>query len=91
MRGDGSIEERLNIVYNAMKHVEDRIGTADVLAGELTPVWLSNRGIECVGTHLAFEETATVLEALAQWAEIVVEPRRLKEKLEQESPLLPGG
>lgn len=46
-KGDGSIEERLNIIYNASKHQ---------LAEHELPVWFTNENIACTQASLTFIE-----------------------------------
>jgi hypothetical protein len=41
-RGEGSVEERLNNLYNSMKHAESRISSGQIPEGALVPVWLIN-------------------------------------------------
>jgi len=45
--GDGSFEERLNLLYNASKHQ---------LAGSELPVWFTNEGLSCSQASVTFEE-----------------------------------
>lgn len=45
--GDGSFEERLNLIYNASKH--------EIAKSEL-PVWFTNEGLECARAALTFDE-----------------------------------
>lgn len=45
--GDGSFEERLNLVYNASKHQ---------LAKKELPVWFTNEGLACTDAVLTFVE-----------------------------------
>jgi hypothetical protein len=81
-RGDGSIEERLNKLYNAMKHEEKRIAAGQILEGATVPVWLTNEGIQSTDAFLMFGETAEILRDVAKWANIVVDPREMAEKLQ---------
>ena len=79
---DDSTEQRLNLLYNAMKHVEKRIANGQLPEDTISPVWLTNRGIECTDGRVTFEETADILRDLAKWAEIVVDPLTMVKKLE---------
>lgn len=79
---DGSIEQRLNALYDQMKHVESRILTAgQMLPGATVPVWLENAGLCSVDTHLSFAETAEVLKDLAKYADALMDPKTAAEKL----------
>lgn len=78
---DGTVEQRLWLLYNAMKHVEKRIASGQILDETVAPVWLSDRGLECTDGHLEFAETGDVLRDLAKWADIVVDPIDMANKL----------
>jgi len=85
---DGSVEQRLNLLYNAMKHVEKRIDAGQIPENATSPVWLSNRGLESTDGHLTFHETGTILRDLAKWANVLVDPKEVANKvkaLNQES------
>jgi hypothetical protein len=41
-KGDGSLAERVNLLYNSMKHVESRIAAGQIEEDATIPVWLSN-------------------------------------------------
>lgn len=78
---DGSIEQRLNLLYNSLKHVEKRIVAGQTLPGAITPVWLSSLGLECTDGVLTYDETAEVLRILAEWADVLVNPREFLVKM----------
>jgi hypothetical protein len=80
-KNDGSVEQRLNLLYNQMKHVESRIENGQMIADAIVPVWLENDGLRSIDTHLTFQETAEVLRELAKYADALMDPRTAKEKL----------
>jgi len=82
-QGEGSVEERLNALYNQMKHVESRIENKQILEGATVPVWLTNQGLVSVDSALTFSETGEVLKELAKWANILQDPLSAPEKLKQ--------
>lgn len=84
--GDGSLEQRLNLLYNAMKHVEKRIATGQLPEDTVSPVWLTNQGVACTEGGVTFEETGEILRDLAKWADIVVDPLTMAEKLKDADP-----
>jgi hypothetical protein len=51
-KGDGSVEQRLNALYNQMKHVESRIDNNQMIPGATVPVWLTNMGLQSVDAAL---------------------------------------
>lgn len=82
-KNDGSVEQRLNALYNQMKHVESRIDNGQMLPGATVPVWLENRGLRSVDTRLTYTETAEVLKEIAKYANALMDPRTAKETLER--------
>lgn len=79
--GDSSVEERLNMLYNQMKHVESRIENAQIIDGATVPVWLTNNGLVSIDTLLTFTETGEVLADVAKWANILQDPLSAPETL----------
>jgi len=80
-KNDGSVEQRLNVLYNQMKHVESRIENGQMIPGATVPVWLENQGLRSVDAHLSFQETADVLRELAKYADALMDPKTAKENL----------
>jgi hypothetical protein len=78
---EGSIEERLYDLYNAMKHAEGRIASGQIPEGALVPVWLTNEGLRSEKSLLTFKETGEILEELAYRAGVLVDPHDAKAKL----------
>lgn len=82
-KNDGSIEQRLNALYNQMKHVESRIDNAQMPPGATVPVWLDNEGLCSVDIKLTYAETADVLKELAKYADALSNPSTAKEALNE--------
>ncbi|MEM5316537.1 hypothetical protein [Paraburkholderia sp. JHI869] len=82
-KGDGSPAERLNAIYNAMKHVESRIENDQLPNGATVPVWLENEGLRSTDCLFEFSETRAVLEEFASWGKLLVDPCTTREKLER--------
>lgn len=80
-KNDGSLEQRVNALYNQMKHVESRIENGQMIPGATVPVWLDNEGIRSIDVHLSFRETGEVLKELAKYADALCDPLTAKEKL----------
>jgi hypothetical protein len=78
---DGSVEQRLNALYNQMKHVESRIDNAQMLPGATVPVWLENQGLRSIDTNVTFAESGEVLKDLAKYADALMNPQTAKEAL----------
>jgi hypothetical protein len=66
--GDGSIEQRLHSVYNALKHAEKRINNGQILPDSVSPVWMTNEGLRSTDTNLDWHETGEILDEMARWA-----------------------
>jgi hypothetical protein len=81
-KGDGSVEERLWLLYNSMKHAESRIAHGQILEDTTSPVWLSNQGLECTEGTLTYIETGDILRDLAKWADAIVDPIEMAVKLQ---------
>lgn len=77
-KNDGSIEQRLNALYNQMKHVESRIDNRQMLPGATVPVWLENEGLRSVDANLTYAETAELLKELAKYADALMNPKTAK-------------
>lgn len=80
-KNDGSVEQRLNALYNQMKHVESRIENGQMASDATVPVWLENQGLRSVDEHLSFAETADILRELAKYADALMDPLTTKQKL----------
>lgn len=74
-KNDGSLEQRLNTMYNTMKHVESRIDSGQMLSEATVPVWLDNKGLCSVHTNLTYAETAEILKEIAKYADALSDPR----------------
>lgn len=82
-RDDGSVERRLNLRYNAMKHTDSRIDAGQLPENATSLVWLSNRGLECTDRHLTYNETADILRFLAKWADVLVDAKEVADKVKE--------
>ncbi len=82
-KGENSALERLNKLYNQMKHFESRIKNAQIPEGATTPVWITNVGLESSDTRLTFTETKEILEEIATWANILQDPLSAQQKVEE--------
>lgn len=83
VRGEGSVEERLNDLYNQMKHVDSRIENGQMIEGATIPVWVTNEGLRSIDALLTYAETGDVLRDLAKWANVIVDPREMAGKLRE--------
>ena len=83
-KNDGSVEQRLNALYNQMKHVESRIDNAQMIPSATVPVWLDNEGLCSIDTKLTYAETAEVLKELAKYADALSNPSTAKAALNED-------
>ncbi len=77
-KNDGSVEQRLNALYNQMKHVESRIENGQMIPGATVPVWLENEGLCSIDTRITYVETGEVLKDLAKYATALMTPKTAK-------------
>ncbi len=80
-KGDGSVGQRVNLLYNRSKHSEEAIK-----AGQLPPegtisVWMEDDGLHGVDVMLRWEETGEVLQDLSNLANMLEDPYTAAEKL----------
>ena len=85
-KGDGSVLQRLNLLYNRAKHAEKAITSQQFPPDGTLPVWLKNDGLHCVESSLTFDEIAGLLEELAQCAEEIQDPLAMYEKNQASAP-----
>ena len=78
--GDGSKFERLNHMYNRMKHVDKAITAGQVLPDSMTPVWLANDGLKSVDHVLTYEEIAELLTDMEEVATLIQDPVALGQR-----------
>jgi hypothetical protein len=84
--GDGSIMQRLNLLYNRSKHAESAITSQQLPADGTLPVWLQNDGLHSVETILTFSEIAEILEDLARFADGAQNPVTMRETVMHTRP-----
>jgi hypothetical protein len=82
-KNDGSVEQRLNALYNQMKHVESRIESGQMLPDATVPVWLENEGLKSTDARMTYAETAAILKELAKYADILMSPKTAKAALQE--------
>lgn len=82
-KGSASELERLNALYNQMKHVESRIECGQLPVGATVPVWLTNAGLKSIDAALSFVETGRILEVIASWADTLVDPMSATSRIKQ--------
>jgi hypothetical protein len=81
VKGDGSILQLLNTLYNKSKHADDAIERVEFLDDGPLCVWLTNNGLRSVDASLTFDEMAEVLSSLSRYASAVQDPLTAAEKL----------
>lgn len=82
-KGNGSVEERLNSLYNQSKHTEKVIRGEEMPETATVPVWLTNEGLESHNVRLTYHETGDVLSHLAEYAQAFQDPQTLRERIEK--------
>jgi hypothetical protein len=79
-KNDGSVNQRLNLLYNRSKHLEKAINSGQLPPDGTLAVWLTNDGLEAVDGKLTFTEIAEILTELAETAELLQDPLTMREK-----------
>jgi hypothetical protein len=74
-KGDGSILEKINILYNYTKHAEDKIKQKPEVAGY--HIWLTNSGVSCKKGSVSYAEISEVLIDLADNAKYYGNPPKV--------------
>jgi hypothetical protein len=88
---DGSVLERLNLLYGRAKHIEKAIAAVGQLPENGTlAIWLTNDGLRSTDSYLTFGETAEILRDLARFADTLQDPLTMREKLTATGRSLPG-
>lgn len=80
-KGDGSILERLNLLYNRSKHVDKAIEAGQLPSKSTMAIWLTNDGIQSINGGLTFTEMADILTELAMWSDAAQDPLTMREKV----------
>lgn len=81
--GDGSTLEKINLLYNNIKHAEDRIDNALVKPGY--HIWLTNAGVYCEQGSISYSEISETLIDLSDNAAYYSNPAKVFEALKIES------
>lgn len=71
VRDDGSEGDRINKLYNASKHADERLSQGHLPAKATSTVWITNSGLECGQSAFAFQEVTQTLIAMSKLAERV--------------------
>ena len=78
-KNDGSALDKINIVYNNIKHAEDRIRYA--LSEPGYHIWLTNNGISCEQGSISYLEISNILIELAENADYYCNPKNAFEDI----------
>jgi hypothetical protein len=83
VKADGSVLERLNVLYNLTKHADSAIRhePPQFLRDATLPVWLTNDGLHSVEGALSFTEIAEMLQELSLWADAAQNPLTMRETI----------
>lgn len=73
-KGNGTILERVNTIYNNIKHLNQRIEEGIIPEGFTIPMWVTNFGLESPNAQLGFQEFASLLAELGTLADELSNP-----------------
>ncbi len=94
-QGDGSPEDRLNLIANQVKHLASCVRSGQCQATDTVPLWLTNNGLASFGVELSYADASAVLTEMAKHSEDLQDPLKYFERLRQmrdgpaESPAAP--
>ncbi|MGE7662988.1 hypothetical protein ACQKL6_14990 [Peribacillus sp. NPDC097197] len=71
---DGSLLQRINNIYNHIKHLNERIENSKIPEGYTIPMWITNFGLESPNAEVNFEEFASCLIELGTCANKLSNP-----------------
>lgn len=66
---DGSDIERMNMIYNASKHLDERLIRGQAAEESTLHIWLTNDGIETKFTQITFVEFRDLIDSLCRIAD----------------------
>lgn len=66
--GDNSELDRLNKIYNHIKHCDGKLSSGAFPENATMSIWLTNGGIHCLDSELTCTETVEILEDIANGA-----------------------
>lgn len=80
-QGDGSVEQRVNLLYNRSKHSDQAIKAGQLPSYGTIPVWMEDDGLHGVDIMLPWEKTGEVLQDLSKFANMLEDPCTLADKV----------
>lgn len=80
-QGDGSVEEKINLLHNRSKHAENAIDAGQLPPDGSVSVWMENDGLHGLEVILRWEETGEMLHNLSNLANILEDPCTAADKL----------
>lgn len=80
--GDGSEYERLNHLYNRLKHTESAIERDQIPKDSTLPVWMTNAGLQSADSNLSWQELANLLAELSSLASVLEDPLTARERFD---------
>jgi len=78
--GDGSEFDRLNKLYNYIKHCDSKLCNGNFPENATMSIWLTNEGIHCMDAALKYSEIVEVLEDIANGANRFGDPVAVKKE-----------
>lgn len=78
--GDDSELDRLNIIYNHIKHCDGKLSNGNFPENATMSIWLTNEGIHCVDAELKHSEIVEILEDIANGANRFGDPVAVMEE-----------
>lgn len=82
-KGDGSVEQRVNLLNNRSKHSNSAIEAGQFPPEGTIPVWMEDDGLHAVDVMMRWEETGEVLHDLSNFATMLEDPITTVDKVRE--------
>jgi hypothetical protein len=91
-QGDGSPEQRLYDLANAVKHFRGHLDSQRFTPADILPMWITRDGLVSINHSVTYAEAAGVLRDLSKLAHLLQDPVAVREArdratADQDSPL----
>lgn len=78
--GDGSPEQRLYELGNAVKHFRGHLNSKRFTSTDILPLWIDSGGLRSFDIPVRYDEAAGVLRNLASLADMLQDPQTVSER-----------
>ena len=83
--GDNSVLERLNKIYNHIKHCDSKLFAGNFPENATASTWLSSQEIHCSDANITAPETVEILKEIAEYANSFIDPATVLKEIRAEN------